>query len=279
MINWKWIYRDFLHAYGHCLDAGQWVTCYKKLYLEPNRDVLQSIHFEPKGFQCCDDVLEKINELGIGYFSQLRDNIGNARDFEDRIQSTSNSILSCFGEENIESDIYVIVGLDCTNIYSTLYNGKTVTVICLESVRGNFEGLNLLLSHEIHHWVREKRLRTKLFGNCVGERAVTEGLAISCSEFMFPGLNAQDYCYVPEPTVSWVYEHWEEIDHLFRSAAKNSDITSGFFTRNQTSEVIKGMPPRIGYVYGYIKVTQYMKSNLKTPVELVGVPWTEVVEG
>ncbi|KUO71020.1 MAG: hypothetical protein APF77_15080 [Clostridia bacterium BRH_c25] len=275
MINWYWIYRDFVNAYDSCPKEDKWLKHYEEFYLKPNNILLQNIHFKPRGFDSLKDVLSRINEQGFACFEGVRNSIGDIKDFECMIQNTANDILKRFGNNLIDTDVYVIVGLDCTNIYSIMYNGKNVTVICLESVKNDVKVLNLLLSHEIHHWVRERNTGAVLFGNCVGERAVTEGLAINCSEFLFPGYEISDYCYVPESSVNWVKEHWKEVDQIFLNRANDSDISSGFFTRNKTTNLIKGMPSRIGYVYGSLKVSDYIERRGRNPIELVGISWSE----
>jgi Predicted Zn-dependent protease len=278
MINWYWIYRDFIISYDYSIIQDNWIESFKKMYLEPNSAILEEIYFKPKGFESKEKILKRIEEMGFEFFSELRKSIGNINDFEYMIQSTANDILKEFNQVVIDTNVYVIIGGNCTNIYSTEYDGRTITVICLESIQGEIEKIKLLLSHEIHHWIREKKVKDGLFGVCNGERAVTEGLAINCSEFLFPGYRACEYCYVSDSTMNWVIEHWVEVDRLFLEQAKQNDLTSGFFTRNKTPNLIRDIPPRIGYAYGYLKVKNYIRNEGGTPIKLVGVPWTRAFQ-
>lgn len=276
MINWIWKYRDFVKAYDSCITTNAWENCYRKYYLSPNMELLKEIHFNPKGFNTEESIYTRCSTLGRDYFSKLRTNIDITEDYEIKMKSNTHSILSNYQNSEIEVDLYVIVGVDCTNIYSTEYKGKTVTVLCLESVEGSLDKLNLLLSHESHHWVRDNFYKGRLFGNCVGQRAVTEGLAINCSEYLFPGHQIDEYSYVPEATVNWVIKNWDNIDNYISEKRNINDFKSGLFTRNITSGLSCDEPPRVGYVYGYLKVREYMRRNNKNPVELVDLDWQKV---
>lgn len=277
MINWIWKYRDFVKAYDNCTTTDTWNDSYISYYLSPNMELLNEIHFRPKGFITEESIYKRINALGRDYFYKLRKKIDVAEEYERKIKSNAQSILCNYQNSDIELDLYVIIGMDCTNIYCTEYQGKTVTVLCLESVDGSLEKLNLLLSHESHHWVRDKFYKRRLFGHCVGQRVVTEGLAINCSEYLFPGYQIYEYSYVPEATANWVIKNWDRIDSYISEKRNMNDFQSGLFTRSTTSGLSTDEPPRIGYVYGYLKVKEYMRKNNRDPIELVDLDWQKVL--
>ena len=277
MINWIWKYRDFIDAFDKCSTSAQWINSYMKNYFNPNFELLNSIHLKPKGFDSEKSAIIRMENLGKDRFNKLRDNIGNSEIFERSIISATETILGQFKRAPRDMDVYVIVGLDCTNIYSTDYDDKTVTVLCLESVNGNLSDINLLLSHECHHWVRSTYYNEKLFGNCVGERIATEGLAINYSEYLFPGYQPFEYCYVPEKTVKWVSDNWSQVDQIISERLFHNDITSNFFTRNRTSGLIPGEPPRIGYVYGYMKIKNYLNIIQASPIDSVDLDWKTIL--
>lgn len=103
-----------------------------------------------------------------------------------------------------DQDVYVIVGLDCTNIYSTQLNGSTITVLCLEATDGDFDVLELLLSHECHHWRRQQQTAHDIFNSSIAERMVSERIASNFSQEIQPERESSDYCCVPPNTVEWV---------------------------------------------------------------------------
>ncbi|TCL75085.1 uncharacterized protein YjaZ [Hydrogenispora ethanolica] len=278
MIHWIWKYRDFITAYDGCPAPECWVDRYEQSYLAPNRELLEAIHFQPKGFPTVASILKRVGGLGQGHFAPLRSNIGTFEAYETEIVRITQAILDRFGAGAVipEVELYVLVGLDCTNIYATPYGGRDVTVLCLESVQGDLQWLRLLLAHECHHWLRDRYFPGRLFGDCIGQRAVTEGLAIACSEWLFPGYPAHEYCYLPESTLQWVAAHWESVDRVFRAQARENDNRSGFFTRNATSGLLPGECPRIGYAYGYLKVKQYLAAHNLTPAAAVDLDWEKV---
>ncbi|MDQ7094363.1 DUF2268 domain-containing putative Zn-dependent protease [Desulfosporosinus sp. PR] len=277
MINWIWKYREFITAYDKSNSENDWFQSYVNSYLMPNIDLLNGIYFRQRGFATRADILGRMDALGgKKYFEKLRTNIGDLEKFEESVKSCTQSILSNFKVQPGDLDFYIIIGLDVTNIYSTAYQGENVTVLCLEAANGDISNLRLLLSHECHHWLRGTFFEGKLFGNCVGERVVTEGLAINFSESLFPGNQVCDYCYVPEATVNWVTDHWNAIDKVICEEVYKNDNASGFFTRHKTSGLLPDEPPRIGYVYGYLKVKEYLEKVKSNPIDLVGLSWEKV---
>jgi len=278
MINWIWKYRDFIKAYDLSSTAEQWIDCYVANYFKPNAALLNSIHLRPKGFASEDSAISHMSKIGRNRFQILRDSIDDFETFEKSIVAATASIAMRFERTPRDRDVYVIVGLDCTNIYSTEYKEKAVTVLCLEAVNGNLNAIKILLAHECHHWIRSTYFRENLFGNCVGQRSITEGLAINCSEYLNPGYQPYEYCFVPEKTVKWVINNWSIIEQVMSDYAFHNDIISNFFTRNITSGLLVGEPPRIGYVYGYIKTKHYLNQIRTDPIASVGLDWQAVIK-
>lgn len=278
MVEWYWVYRDFIKAYDSRPSAGRWIEYYEDYYMKPNTDLLHAIYFKPKGFSNSGDRKAAVLRLGKDRFKKLRLNIKSFNKFENALRHSAQNILSRFSCPPVDMDVYCIVGLDSTNIYSTAYNGKTITVLCLEASDGDMRDLNLYLSHECHHWARNTLLEGGLFGKCIGERAVSEGLAICCSEYLFPGRESHEYLFIPKETAVWVKEHFEEIDNLMRQKIYENDNLSGFFTRNRTSGFLADERPRIGYAYGYLKVREYLRKTGSGPIESAGVSWESVFD-
>ncbi|WP_067929335.1 DUF2268 domain-containing putative Zn-dependent protease [Alicyclobacillus shizuokensis] len=165
--------------------------------------------------------------------------------------------------------MYVIVGLDCTNIYATDFEGCPVTVLCLEATNGDFKEIELLLAHEVHHWKRQSSLPQNIFDSGVHERCVTEGLAIRFSEEVQPGRPVNEYCFVPYHTVSWVQSHMDEISTWIQTIDPgDNDAMSALFSRHPEKIPMSGMPPRTGYVYGYLLVTAFQNHVGKDAAEL-----------
>jgi uncharacterized protein YjaZ len=150
-------------------------------------------------------------------------------------------------------------------------------VLCLEAADGNFNELELLLAHECHHWTRQQQIAHDIFNSSTGERIVSEGLASRFSADIQPGRDVADYCYVPAETVDWVQENWSLFESL-HDELKDNRLMDVLFSRTPASPLFPGMPPRTGYVYGYLKVKQFLEEVDKDAVTIAGVPW-EVVMG
>jgi uncharacterized protein YjaZ len=150
-------------------------------------------------------------------------------------------------------------------------------VLCLEAADGNFNELELLLAHECHHWTRQQQIAHDIFNSSTGERIVSEGLASRFSAEIQPGSDVADYCYVPAETVGWVQENWSLFESL-HDELKDNRLMDVLFSRTPASPLFPGMPPRTGYVYGYLKVKQFLEEVDKDAVTIAGVPW-EVVMG
>jgi hypothetical protein len=274
LINWQWVYRDFISAFNS--ESDNWIENYKEIYLEPHKTKLQTLHFEEKGFPNEVNYLTRIKLLGKAHFEEMIFEIQKTDDYERQIVQLTEFVLNKLHNSTVEQDIYVIVGLDCTNIYSVKLNNKTVTVICLESVKGSLEGLKLLLSHECHHWVRQLYFDYNLFESTTGERIITEGLASAFSEELNPGLNVSEYCYVPKSTVDWTIKNLLYLDNLILPNLRNNSLIISLFSRTPSVQLIEGMPPRVGYVYGYLKVKEYKEKVNKNCVELKNINWEKV---
>jgi hypothetical protein len=278
VLNWHWVYRDFVAAASKIEDSQDWMKAIQRCYLDTHEDLLEELHFKPKGFRTKQSVLERLEGLGRERFDKLMLSIGNDFEgFEDRLTALVERILKILNYSGPKQEVYVIVGLDCTNIYSTHLDGSPVTVLCLEAVHGDFNALELLVAHECHHWTRQQQVSHDIFDASLGERIVSEGLASCFSSEVQPGRDVADYCYVPVETVEWVRENWSLFESL-REELKDNRLMEFLFSRTPVRTLFPGMPPRTGYVYGYMKVKQFLNDAKKDAVTMSGVPW-EVVMG
>lgn len=275
--NWHWLYRDFVLASLNCKNPDDWSHRIQQDYLDVHVGLLNAIHFSPKGFPTIQEVMRRYEELGYRRFARMLNAIGtDFTKFEGRLISTANRLLEVLEYRGSEQDVYVIVGLDCTNIYSTQFRGSQITVLCLEATDGDFDALELLLSHECHHWRRQQQLNHDIFTSTVGERMVSEGLASYFSQEVQPGLDISDYCYVPPDTVEWVENNWSLLDTI-HSDLNSNRFMSAFFSRTPNEQIVDGMPPRTGYVFGYIKVQKFLSDLQKNASQMSGIKWSAVM--
>ena len=174
--------------------------------------------------------------------------------------------------------VYVIIGLDTTTIYSTKYQNEDITVILLESTLELEENIKKLLAHEYTHWIREKEIKHDIFEMCIGERFITEGIACSFSEEIVPNKQKSYYTIVLNTTVEWVENNIETIDKVVETKLDKNNMMYDFFYMFAKTK-IPNMPVRTGYVYGYLKVKEYMRKNNLKIKDIVKLDWREVLNG
>ena len=78
------------------------------------------------------------------------------------------------------------------------------------------------------------------------------------------------------------YTHWireKEIKHdIFEQCIGERFVTEGIAC-NFSEEVVPNMPVRTGYVYGYIKVKEYMRKNNLKIKDIIKSDWRVVLNG
>lgn len=244
-------------------------------YIHNNYDILKDIYFEPKKME-----QEKIGEIidSVEYQKVLLDTIThlNSINLDIVLKNTVNKLGNILDYRNIDKKVYIIIGMNTTTIYSTKYQNEDVTVILLESTLGIEENIKVLLAHEYTHWIREKEINHDIFENCIGERFVTEGIACAFSEEIVPNKLESYYTIVPDTTIQWVKDNKETIDKIVENELDKNNMMYDFFYMFAKTK-IPNMPVRTGYVYGYLKVKEYMrKNNLKTK-DIVKEDWRKIL--
>lgn len=240
-------------------------------YFEENKKLLDEIYFKPKGISF--DLLET-KLRSNKYYWRVR---GVKEEWEEKgLKEWIGETVAKFGKA-VDMDLYVIVGLDTSTVYSTTYKGKPIAVLLLESTQGNADQLEILLAHEYAHAYRRKTLKAGIFNASLGERIATEGLACVFSEDRVPGYQAFDYCLVPEETAAFVKDKKMIYDMISETDLKAPEKIPDFFSKGADKEKT-GMPARTGYVYGYLKVKEYLAKNPRMKItDALSVPWEKIV--
>ena len=238
-------------------------------------DLVNELYFKPK----------KINE----------DLIDKKLDDQDFIRKFNNTI-NCFGNVNLEqllyekiakfeSDttyklnaykIYVIIGLDTTTIYSIKYKDEDVTVLLLESTNGDMDYLNMFLAHEFTHFVRRQIFKRDIFENSIGERFVVEGIGCNYSKEIVPNKEDYEYCIVNEDTVNWVKSNIDKVESHMVGKTDTNELMSDYFYMFADAKKT-GLPARTGYVYGYLKVKEYLEKNNLKIKDIIDKAWKEIL--
>ncbi|OLZ11434.1 DUF2268 domain-containing putative Zn-dependent protease [Sulfobacillus thermosulfidooxidans] len=274
-MRYHWLYRDFLPVIPR--HDGEWARTVFEQYIRPHYTLLNTVYFHPKGWLSLPDIMARLQALGPEPFVSIRVLVGeHPETFERDVADIIHDILSQLHYRGPTYDLFVLVGLDSTNIYSLRVNGQPTTVLCLEAAGGERAAIQRLLAHEGHHWARQHECSIGR-PESAGERLVAEGLAALFSEEIQPGLDAAAYCYVPPATVTWVTAHWKFLEGL-EGQLSDSSLIDALFSRNPKHLLLSDMPPRTGYVYGYLKCREVIaRRKGRSALEAVAMPWEQVL--
>lgn len=270
-MNYYFLCNEFIQYYIHTKD----IEISMKNYIKTNHELLDDIYFTPKKID--KDKIENIikdkkyKDLLLNTISNL-ENIDLSKTFSNIVDELGNTL----SYKNISKKIYVIIGLNTTTIYSVRYKNEDVTVILLESSLGLEENIKMLLAHEYTHWIREKEIKHDIFESCIGERFVTEGIACNFSEEIVPKKSKSYYTIVIDQTVKWVEDNIEVLDNLVKDELDKKDMMYDFFYMFAKTR-LPDMPVRTGYVYGYLKVKEYMKNNSLKIKDIVKIDWKKIL--
>ena len=272
-MNYHYSMKDLLNADIQDKDIKEMLEEY---FLE-NKTLLEALYFKPKKIEETQ-IREKLQNED--YLRKVENTIANARkiNIEQAIPDSIQEIAESLQNKGVDQDLYIILGLDTTTIYAVPYQGRVVTVLLLESTMAEKENIQMLLAHEYTHWLRGRAFRHDIFESCVGERLVTEGIACNFSEKTVPNKEASYYCIVPKQTVTWVENNMEKLEELMKDRLDKNELIYDFFYMFANTS-LPDMPVRTGYVYGYLKVKEYMKYHHKTIEELILEKWEVILGG
>lgn len=179
--------------------------------------------------------------------------------------------------QRIESyTIYLIIGLDTTTIYSFKYKGEDVSVLLLESIDGIVEKLDILLAHEFTHLVRKQTFQWDIFEKSLGERFIVEGIGCNYSREIVPDKKDCEYCLVNDSVVTWVKNNIDKVEEKMMGHLETNELMSDFFYMFADTRKTK-MPARVGYVYGYLKVKDYLEKNNFRIRDIINIDWEEIL--
>ena len=246
------------------------------LYDYLSSDLINELYFKPKKVNK-DLINKKLNDSD--YIKKFNNTVNAYKDFD--IEKLISEKISDFEKDTsfkLDSyKIYVIIGLDTTTIYSIKYNDEDVTVLLLESTNGNIENLDMLLAHEFTHFVRRQIFKRDIFENSIGERFIVEGIGCNYSKEVVPNKEDYEYCIVNKDTVEWVKNNIDRVEDHMRGKIDTNELMSDYFYMFADTEKT-GLPARTGYVYGYLKVKEYLENNNLKVKDILTKDWKEILK-
>lgn len=247
----------------------------EELYNYLNNDLINDIYFKPKKVDK-NLIKEKLNNTN--YMNKVIKTLESYKNMD--IEELINKKIKQFEQDTtykIENyKIYVIIGLDTTTIYSTKYKDEDITVLLLESTNGIIDNLNILLAHEYTHFVRKQVFKRDIFENSIGERFVVEGIGCNYSREIVPNKEDYEYCIVNKQTVEWVKNNINKVEEHMKNINTNEQMSDYFYMFADTKKT--GMPARTGYVYGYLKIKEYLEKNNLKIRDIINKEWTDILK-
>jgi len=245
------------------------------LYNYLSSDLINELYFKPKKINK-DIINNKLNDSK--YIEKLSNTINTYKnlDIEDII---TKKIKEFELDTSIKLDnykIYLIIGLDTTTIYSFNYNNEDITVLLLESTNGDIDNLNMLLAHEFTHFVRKQIFKRDIFENSIGERFIVEGIGCNYSREIVPNKEDYKYTIVNEETVNWVKNNIDKIEKHYIGKIDTNELMSDYFYMYADTKK-NGLPARTGYVYGYLKVKEYLEKNNLKIRDIIDKNWEDIL--
>ncbi len=240
-----------------------------------NSDLINDLYFKPKKVNknLIDEKLKNSN-----YIEKFNNTINRYKDYD--IEKLISEKISNFEKDTsfkLDSyKIYVIIGLDTTTIYSIKYNDEDVTVLLLESTNGNMDNLDMLLAHEFTHFVRRQIFKRDIFENSIGERFIVEGIGCNYSREIVPNKEDYEYCIVNKDTVEWVKNNIDKVETHMSGKIDTNELMSDFFYMFADTEKT-GLPARTGYVYGYLRVKEYLEKNNLKIKDIIDKDWKDIL--
>lgn len=245
------------------------------LYNYLSSDLINELYFKPKKIDK-DIINNKLNDSK--YIEKLGNTINTYKNL-DMVDIITKKINEFELDTSIKLDnykIYLIIGLDTTTIYSFNYNNEDVTVLLLESTNGDIDNLNMLLAHEFTHFVRKQIFKRDIFENSIGERFIVEGIGCNYSREIVPNKEDYEYTIVKEDTVNWVKNNIDKIEKHFNGKIDTNELMSDYFYMYADTQKT-GLPVRTGYVYGYLKVKEYLEKNNLKIRDIIDKNWEDIL--
>lgn len=245
------------------------------LYNYLTTDLINELYFKPKKIDK-DIINNKLNDSK--YIEKFNNTINTYKDL-DIVDVITRKINEFELDTSIKLDnykIYLIIGLDTTTIYSFNYNNEDVTVLLLESTNGDIDNLNMLLAHEFTHFVRKQIFKRDIFENSIGERFIVEGIGCNYSREIVPNKEDYEYTIVKEDTVNWVKNNIDKIEKHYIGKIDTNELMSDYFYMYADTKKT-GLPARTGYVYGYLKVKEYLEKNNLKIRDIIDKNWEDIL--
>lgn len=147
--------------------------------------------------------------------------------------------------------------------YARFHRGQHQVFLAIDEAHGNGAYLDVLMTHELTHVVRESRPQVwEGWGLTldmthaefvdrmpVAEHLLSEGFSCAVSEILVPGVDPWYYAYQDKDGLRHVLEHGAAIDEAVRAELRDPDGDYGRLYAGQ--RYLRAMPPFAHYVWAW----------------------------
>ena len=88
-----------------------------------------------------------------------------------------------------------------------------------------------------------------------------------------PGKEDYEYCIVNSDIVNWVKNNISKLEEYMKGKLDNNELMNDFFYMYADISI----PVRTGYVYGYLKVKEYLEKNNLRIKDILDKDWEDII--
>ena len=105
---------------------------------------------------------------------------------------------------------------------------------------------------------------------------IVEGIGCNYSREIVPNKEDYEYTIVKEDTVNWVKNNIDKIEKHYIGKIDTNELMSDYFYMYADTKKT-GLPARTGYVYGYLKVKEYLEKNNLKIRDIIDKNWEDIL--
>lgn len=237
----KRLYIDFLKFLEEMKKGDPWIS-FQELYLKPHVTFFEA-YWQRFSFLDIAQIKERVEQIKEADYGQLKALIhtNDPGQLAEEILEKCQKVLPL----DPAPDVYLFVGFFSADGITLEVSGAPAIALGLERFK-DFRDFPLLLTHEYGHCAQWPSLQ-KFFPQKEKPllySIISEGLAIFCSEAVFPEIPLHRHLFLTPERLRWCQENQETLLALAGADLASPKLTPILFGAGDEQA---GLPPRIGY--------------------------------
>lgn len=264
-------------------DVDRILGVFEEEYLAPGRGFLGPLLADMEGWT--SPLRETLREFDP---ARARRAIERALDrgYPGRARGTAEKVEAFFGR-SLDADMVLLAGFGRIDGYARFDRGRHVVYIGVDYPEPEDHYLDLIISHEVGHVVREgdpaiwralgldiDMSHDRFTEVCpFEEHMIGEGLSTALSEAIYPGHPLHEYLYFEPEQFDWCRAYQGDIARYLRRFRGTAERHYELYARDA---ITPGSPERTQYFHGWMAVRKLMKEG-RSLRELFALPAAEVL--